>query len=44
MATKGEKKRKNDNRTKDPKSKSANPITMEVDPNMNKPVRGLPEV
>ncbi|WP_315121636.1 hypothetical protein [uncultured Clostridium sp.] len=39
MATKGEKKRKNDNKTKN--SKTANPITMQVDPNMNKPVRGL---
>lgn len=41
MATKGEKKKKNDNKTKN--SKSANPITMDVEPNMNKPVRGLPK-
>jgi hypothetical protein len=40
MPTKGEKKKKNDNKAKDPKS--ANPITMDTDPNMHKPVRGLP--
>lgn len=42
MATKGEKKRKNDNKTKNPKT--SNPFTHEVDENMSKPVRGLPEV
>ena len=42
MPTKGEKKRKNDNKGKNPKT--ANPITMDVDTNMKKPVRGLPEV
>jgi len=41
MPTKSEKKRKNDNRTTS--QKSADPITMEVDPNMTKPVRGLPK-
>ena len=41
MPTKGEKKKKNDNKGKNPKS--ANPITLDVDPNMHKPVRGVPE-
>ncbi|WP_281418268.1 hypothetical protein [Clostridium simiarum] len=40
MPTKSEKKKRNDNKTKN--SKSANPITMDVETNMNKPVRGLP--
>lgn len=40
MATKSENKRKNDNKTKN--AKAANPITMETDSNMHKPVRGLP--
>ena len=39
MTTKGEKKKKNDNKGKNPKA--ANPITMDTDPNMHKPVRGL---
>lgn len=42
MPTKGEKKRKDDNKTKN--SKTSNPFTHEVDENMRKPVRGLPEV
>lgn len=42
MPTKSEKKERNDNKTTNPKS--ANPITMDVDPNMNKPVRGLDKV
>lgn len=42
MATKSEKKKKNDNKTNNPKT--ANPITMDVDSNMRKPVRGLPEI
>lgn len=41
MPTKSEKKEKNDNKTKNPKS--ANPITMDIDPDMSKPVRGLPK-
>ena len=41
MTTKSEKKRRNDNKTTNPKR--ANPITMDVDPDMPKPVRGLPE-
>ena len=40
MPTKGEKKKKNDNKGKNPKS--ANPITGDVDSNMHKPVRGMP--
>jgi hypothetical protein len=40
MQSKLEKNEKNDNKTKN--SKSANPITMETDPKMHKPVRGLP--
>jgi len=40
MEFKSEKKKRNDNKTKN--SKSANPITMETDPNMHSPVRGLP--
>lgn len=39
MSKKAERKRKNDNKTQNPKS--ANPITMDVDPDMKKPVRGL---
>jgi hypothetical protein len=41
MPTKTEKERKNDNKGRNPKT--ANPITMDVDPDMSKPVRGLPE-
>lgn len=40
MATKSEKKKRNDDRTTNPKT--ANPITMDTDTNMRKPVRGLP--
>lgn len=39
MPTKSEKKKKNDNKTNNPKV--ANPITMDTDTNMHKPVRGL---
>ncbi|MCY6483243.1 hypothetical protein OW763_02590 [Clostridium aestuarii] len=42
MSTKAEKKKRNDNKTKNPKS--ANPITMDVDPDMKKPVKGLPKI
>ncbi|WP_278246527.1 hypothetical protein [Clostridium lundense] len=42
MPTKGEKKKKNDNKGKNPKT--ANPITMDVDPNMHKPTKGMPRV
>ncbi|MCT8976870.1 hypothetical protein N4T77_09675 [Clostridium sp. CX1] len=42
MPTKAEIKSRNDNKGKN--SKTANPITKDVDPNMRKPVRGLPEV
>lgn len=42
MLTKGERKRKNDNKGNN--EKTANPITKDVDPNMKKPVRGVPEV
>lgn len=42
MPTKGEKKKRNDNKGNN--TKTANPITKDVDPNMAKPVRGLPEV
>ena len=42
MPTKSERKKRNDNKTTNPKS--ANPITMDVDPNMKKPVRGLDEI
>ncbi|WP_278046670.1 hypothetical protein [Clostridium sp. DJ247] len=42
MSTKSEKKQRNDNKGKN--SKTANPVTMEVDPNMRKPTRGLPKV
>jgi hypothetical protein len=38
MSTKAEK--KNNNKGKNPKT--ANPITMDLDTNMSKPVRGLP--
>jgi hypothetical protein len=41
MLAKAEKERKNDNKGRNPKT--ANPITMDVDPDMSKPVRGLPE-
>ena len=40
MAKKSEKKNRNDNKTNN--SKTANPITMDTDSNMHKPVRGLP--
>ncbi|WP_268906147.1 hypothetical protein [Clostridium hydrogenum] len=40
MGTKSENKKKNDNKTKN--SKTANPITMDTDTNMHKPVKGLP--
>ncbi len=39
MSKKSEKKNKNDNKTKN--QKSANPITMETDSTMQKPVRGM---
>jgi hypothetical protein len=42
MATKGEKKRKNDNKTTD--EKRANPITLDVKSDATEPVRGLPKV
>lgn len=42
MPTKGENKRKNDNKT--PNSKSSNVITHDTDPDMTKPVRGLPKI
>jgi hypothetical protein len=42
MPSKSEKKKKNDNKTNNPKA--ANPITMDTDTNMRKPVRGLPEI
>lgn len=42
MPSKSERKKRNDNKTTNPKS--ANPITMDVDPNMKKPVRGLDEI
>jgi hypothetical protein len=41
MATKSEKNNRNDNKTKN--SKTSNPITLDTDNNMHKPVRGLPE-
>jgi hypothetical protein len=34
--------KKNKNNTKGHNPKTANPITMDTDPNMHKPVRGLP--
>jgi hypothetical protein len=40
MQTKSDKKKRNDNKGKN--SKTANPITMDTDNNMHKPVRGLP--
>lgn len=40
MDTKSQRKKKNDNKTKNPKS--ANPITMDTENDMHKPVRGLP--
>lgn len=39
MPDKNQKKKKSDNKGKNPKT--ANPITMDTDPNMKKPVRGL---
>jgi len=42
MTSKSEKRKRNDNKSKNPKT--ANPITMEVDSNMKKPTRGLDEV
>ena len=42
MSTKSERKKRNDNKGKNPKT--ANPITMDVDENMRKPVRGLPQI
>ncbi len=41
MPSKSAKERKNDNKGSNPKT--ANPITMDTDNNMHKPVRGLPE-
>lgn len=40
MTSKSEKKKRNDDKTTNPKT--ANPITMDTDTNMRKPVRGLP--
>ncbi len=42
MGSKSEKKKKNDNKGKN--DKTANPITMDTDNNMRKPVRGVPEI
>jgi hypothetical protein len=42
MASKAEKKRKNDNKTTN--DKRANPITMDVRADATEPVRGLPKV
>lgn len=42
MTNKAERKKRNDNKTIN--SKTSNPFTKDVDPNMTKPVRGLPEV
>lgn len=42
MPTKSEKKKRNDNNSKNPKT--ANPITMDVDKDMKKPVRGLQNI
>ncbi|WP_017415550.1 hypothetical protein [Clostridium tunisiense] len=42
MSTKSQKQNKDNNKSKNPKT--ANPITMETDKNMHKPVRGLPNV
>jgi len=39
LAIKKEKKRKNDNKTTNPKT--SNPVTFDVDPDMIAPVRGL---
>jgi hypothetical protein len=41
MPAKSERKKRNDNKATNPKR--ANPISMDVDPDMHKPVRGLPE-
>ena len=41
MTTKPQNKNRNDNKTTNPKS--ANPITLDTDPNMSKPVKGLPK-
>lgn len=40
MRAKSERERKNDNKGRNPKT--ANPITMDTDSDMHKPVRGLP--
>jgi hypothetical protein len=40
MNKNSEKNRKNDNKTKN--TKPSNPVSRTEDPNMNKPVRGLP--
>jgi hypothetical protein len=42
MANKSEKKKRNDNKTTNPKT--SNPITLDTDSSMKKPVRGLPNV
>lgn len=42
MTNKKEKKAKNDNKTTN--TKRANPITLDVEPDMSKPVRGLPRI
>lgn len=42
VPTKSEKKKKNDDKGKNPKT--ANPITFDTDNDMRKPVRGLPHV
>lgn len=42
MANKSEKKKRNDNKTTNPKT--SNPITLDTDNDMKKPVRGLPNV
>ena len=41
MLTKSEKKNRNDNKTKN--TKTSNPITLDTDNDMHKPVRGLPD-
>ncbi|MEG0773984.1 hypothetical protein [Clostridium sp.] len=42
MDKKSKKQNKDNNKSQNPKT--ANPITMDTDKNMRKPVRGLPEV
>lgn len=42
MTSKKDKKARNDNKTTN--QKSANPITLDVDPNRSKPVKGLPNI